>query len=97
MTVVRMVDKNKLGKGSWTEKTGVGERGRVRGGHRRQKLKKSRRELQDTWKKSIPGTGNNNANSQRGEPAYVSRIEAATPAGRTGGGGVTGDEVRSQG
>lgn len=81
MTVVRMVDKNKLGKGGWTEKAGVGERGRVRGGHGRQKLKKSRSELQDTWKKSIPGTGNSNANSQIGVPASVSRIEAATPAG----------------
>lgn len=28
MTVVRMVDKNKLGKGGWTEKTGVGGRER---------------------------------------------------------------------
>ena len=91
------MDKNQLGKGGWTEKTGAGERGRGMGGHGRRKLKTSRRGLQGTWKKSIPGTGNSNANSQRGVPACESRTEAATPAGRTGGGGMTGDAVRSQG
>ena len=74
-----MVDKNKLGKGGWTEKTGVGERGRERGGHGRQKLKDVKKWAAGHLEEKH-STGNSNANAQTSVPASVSRIEAATPA-----------------